>query len=74
MRELRRELVRRDVYDAQRLHDQARIDSLERVVTNQAAAADKRDETERGLRRQIGLALFVAVLGMVAQPLLSLIN
>ena len=74
VRELRRELVRRDVYDAQRQHDQARIETLERVVTTQQASADKRDETERLLRRQVGLALLAAVLAVLMQPLMSLVN
>lgn len=74
VRELRRELVRRDVYDAQRQHDQARIEALERVVSSQQTVAEKRDDTERMLRRQVGIAVLTAVLAVLVQPLMALVN
>lgn len=63
VRELRRELVRRDVYDAQRQHDQGRIDSLEARLVDQQA-----------LRRQTGLALLGALLALgvaLVRPLIG---
>lgn len=53
VRELRRELVRRDVYDAQRAADLERIKALEGRLTDQA-----------GTRRQVALAVVGAVLAL----------
>lgn len=63
VRELRRELVRRDVYDAQRQHDQGRIDQLEARLGDQQA-----------MRRQTGFALFGALLALgvaLVRPLIG---
>jgi hypothetical protein len=54
VRELRRELVRRDVYEAQRSGDLARIAALEMRLVDQS-----------GLRRQTGFAILGAALAIV---------
>lgn len=54
VRELRRELVRRDVYDAQRAADLARILALEGRLTDQSS-----------VRRQIAYAIGGAALALI---------
>lgn len=63
VRELRRELVRRDVYDAQRSADLSRITMLETQLSAQA-----------GVRRQVGFALLAAGLSMVITIFTALIK
>lgn len=74
VRELRRELVRRDVYEAERRADAAVVDGLRADMEAMAARVDRAEEDRRSTRRGATLAVLAAVLSLGVQLVVTLVG
>lgn len=74
LRLLRQELVRRDVYEAERRADAAEVATLRGDVSALERRLAESDEARAGTRRSASVAVLAALLSLGVQLLLQLIQ